>query len=76
MSNPLVDLHKMMNTRTNKSFRATVVSVNGQEVLVRLNTGNTITVWGSAKINDAVLVVGKSVVAVINNERATTVYVR
>ena len=75
MSNPLLDLKKLINTNTVKSFTAKVVSVEGQKIKVKLNTGNTILVWGIAKLNETVMISGKQIIAVIGQEIRSTVYV-
>ncbi|RKZ98610.1 MAG: hypothetical protein DRQ46_01530 [Gammaproteobacteria bacterium] len=75
MANPLVDLQKLVGAETKKSFTATVVTVLGQKVKVRLSTGNTMIVWGSADLNDTVMIVGKQIIAVVGQEDRPTVFI-
>lgn len=75
MANPLIDLQKLVNPKKVKTFTAVVVSVNGQKVKVKLNTNNEITVWGTAKVGDTVLIQNAQIVAVVDKEKINTVFV-
>lgn len=75
MSNPLVDLQKLIGKDTQKTFTARVVGVSGQKVKITLSAGNSMVVWGTAKLNDTVLILGKQIVAVVSGQTRTTVYV-
>jgi hypothetical protein len=76
MSNPLVELQKVINPVTVNPLRAVVVEVNGQSIKVRTDSGITRTVWGTAKFGDTVFIEGKSIIGVISRESVNTVYVR
>lgn len=75
MSNPLVELQDLVQPSSKKTFTAKVLLVEGQKLKVQLSTGNSFYVWGSAKINDTVLVSGKQIVAVVGKEDRPTVFV-
>jgi len=75
MSNPLAELKNLVTPINKKTFTGTVQSIHGEKVKVLLSTGTTIIAWGTAKLNDTVLVSGKQIVAVINKEDRATVYV-
>ena len=75
MRNPLVELQGLVTPKADKTFRGKVTSVSGQKVRVRLGTGNDVDVWGTAKINDTVLITGRRITAVVGIETATTVFV-
>lgn len=75
MANPLVDLQKLVGGEKKKSFTAKVVAVLGQKVKVQLNTGNVLIVWGSANLNDTVMIVGKQIIAVVGQEDRPTVFI-
>ena len=75
MSNPLVDLQKIVGSKDQKSFTAKVISISGSKVKVRLNTGNTMFVWGSASLNSTVMIKGKQIIATVGKESTNVVYV-
>jgi len=76
MGNPLVDLQKLVGVQQQKTFTAKVTKVVGDKVWIKLSTGNTMIVWGAlAKVNDTVLILGKQIVAVINEQNRPTVHV-
>lgn len=75
MSNPLIDLQKLVDKGNQKSFTAKVVSISGQKIKVQLAAGNTLIVWGVAQAGDTVLIVGKQIIAIIGEEKRKVVYI-
>jgi len=75
MSNPLIDLQKLVNKGEKKSFTAKVIKVTGQKVKVQLSTGNIMIVWGRATLNSTVMIVGKQIIATVGQQKRKTVYV-
>lgn len=75
MSNPLVDMKNMFSTGTKSALIGEVTERVGGKVTVRLRAGNSIVVWGNEEIGAEVLIRDKQVIAVVNKENLTTVYI-
>ena len=76
MANPLVGLRNLMIQNKPKTTMANVISIkNSNQIVVLLSAGNAITVWGTASVGDSVLIKDGSVVASIDKESITQVFV-
>lgn len=76
MANPLHDLTRLVASGEIKTRIATVISIEGTKIGVRLRSGVVKYVWGKANRNDTVLISSNNLVAVVSDSAVPTVNVR
>jgi len=72
--NSLSELKKLLDKGTDRTYIATVQSIEGDKVRVLLGNSSAV-VWGTAKVGDAVMIANSQIVAIINRERVQVVHV-